>query len=102
MNVVTKLGAFHGFLALLLLAVSLGSWFLHPLGLRAATILLLLLAVVLPLGLLNPFYASEAGPKGSNFVASTVVMAVSACLLCVLLAYLVSQARLAVVRHHRR
>ena len=91
-----------GFLCLSLL--SLGIWMLWPMALRFGTAALLVVAVIVPLGIVNPFYVSDAVSAhqvDSGFMTRTIAVGFGASLFCVVLAYLVSQARVARERQGR-
>jgi hypothetical protein len=82
-----------------LVALAVGLWRLWPPALSVGTGLLLLMAALVPLGLINPFHAADAGGGASRaFIGRTIALAVGGAIACAVLAWLVSQARLAKLR----
>jgi hypothetical protein len=95
-------GPVHLLVFLLLTALSLGLWQLHPIALRVGTVLLVAAAVLAPLGMVNPFHASDVA-RGADrwFLERTIVLAFGLSAGCLALAFLVSHARLTVERIRR-
>lgn len=83
-------------LAVIAVGLALGLCFLHPAALKIAPAILVLLAMVLPVGIINPFAAMEAPTAAGaspGHAAGTIALGVGASALCLFLAFMVGRAR---------
>lgn len=88
-------------LGVVALGLSLGLWLLHPAALRVTPGVLVLMAIILPIGLVNPFAALEAPGQASvsGYLSWQIALGFGLSALCVTIAHLIGLARLSLARH---
>ena len=90
-------------IGMLSLVLSLGLWLLHPAALRVAPAVLVLLAVLLPIGLASPYAAMDASnaARAPGYLGWSIGLGFGLSAACVTLAHLIGLARMAILRSHK-
>ena len=88
----------------LMAGFSLGLLLLHPAALKLTPAVLLLAALIIPVGLLSPFRGLEAAPRPVDvpgFMAKQIALALATAAILIALAWLCARARTVVARRGR-